>query len=245
MDTWEIFKKAYKEYYCGSEQSTIKNGSGINLYLSGINNYYLNYAFIDNYFNNKNNILNNINESMAIFSFPEKRKEISDSLTNKKFLGTGMIMTNNVYDFSYNPIISDNLRLIKVNENINYLTDYILILSKVKKCNRLELKKIFNKEYILSSNIQMYLAYLNNEPVGALAACIIDGCAFSVDSAIVEEQRNAKVLTSLGEFALQDGIEQKISKYSCLVTSPYTMKLVEKQGYKYDMPCDVWMYNCN
>lgn len=245
MDTWEIFKQAYQEYYCHSNKSAINKNIGIDIYSSGINNYYFNYAFINNYFNNKNDLLKSINVDMAFFSFPEKRNEIYDWSSNVKFLGTGRIMTKILNKFDYSPIISDNFKIVKIKENIDCLNDYVLLLSKIKQCNQDELKNIFNEKYIISSNINMYLAYLNNIPIGALAACIVNDCAFSVDSAIIEEQRNTKVLTSLGEFALQDGIEQKISKYSCLVTSPYTMKLVEKQGYKYDMPCDVWMYNCN
>lgn len=242
MNTWEIFKSAYRRYYCQSKKSIIKNNIGIDIYLSGIDNYYFNYAFIDNHFNN-HDMLNNLNQNMAIFSFPEKRENISMLLSKNNFLGTGAIMTKNLYEMPYNPQILDNIKIIKINQDMAYLNDYTTLLSKVKKCDKNKLEKIFNKEYIETSNIHMYLGYLGEEPVGALAACIIDDCAFSVDSAIIENHRNEKILTSLGEFAMQDGVEQNIKKYSCLVTSQYTMKLVEKQGYKYDMPCDVWMYN--
>lgn len=242
MNTWNQFKYAYKEYYCHSSDSKINGGMGIYQCLSEINNYYFNYIFIDNYFSSNKNPLEDANKDLVVLSFPEKRKNISQWSDKNKFLGTGAIMTK--HSNTYKSIeVSNDINLIKVHKDISYLNDYIVLLSQVKSINKENLSKMFNKDYIKSSNIHMYLAYLNDKPVGALAAVIIDNCAFSVDSAILEEHRNTKILTSLGEFAMQEGIENNISKYSCLVTSQYTMKLVEKQGYVFDMPCDVWIYN--
>lgn len=241
MDTWDKFKYAYEQYFCESDKSRIDK-KGYSLISSGINNYFFNYMFVDSE-NIKNiNPMININFNMAIFSLEQSRAVLESwsKKSNIKFLGSGAIMTKNIEDDSYEKKQIEDVSVVNVQENSKYIEDYIKVMSKVKKVSEKDIKEKFIKN---NNNVYTYLGYFNGRPAGVLSAVIVDNSAISVDSAIIEDARSIGVLTALGEQALTDGIEKGIKSYSSIVTSPYTMKLVERQGYKFETICDVWVYS--
>lgn len=243
MNTLDKFKYAYQKYFCNDKKSRLDIENRYSLMYSGVNNYFFNYMFIHNDIQESNPFLN-IDFDTAIFSFNNSTKvmEYWSSKSNLKFLGRGAIMTKTFHDDSYIKKEITDISVVQVKNNKKYLEDYFKVMSSVKNINEKEIKENFTIKINDNENIYVYLAYLNNEPVGTLSAIVIDDYAISVDSAIIENSRSVGVLTALGEKAMTDGINKGIKSYSSIVTSPYTMKLVERQGYKFETICDVWVY---
>ena len=44
---------------------------------------------------------------------------------------------------------------------------------------------------------------------------------------------------------MQDSIQYQINYYTCMIMSPYTQKVLEKQGYQNEMLVDMWYYKNN
>lgn len=241
---WHNFKQAYKMYYCLSDGAEFISDANMTAIKSGINNFMTNILVVDNYETDsqKDFYKNNFSCIGALFSFPENREFINSWSENIKFIGTGAIMTKNIKESKYNSEYSSDITVYKIQDNTERLQDYYDVFAKTKDISVEKAKIMLPEKKINKDGLFMYIAYYKGDPAGILAAVSIEGRVYSVDSGVKEEHRNEGILTALGEFGMQEGVEKGMSSYSALVTSPYTMKLIEKQKYSFEMPCDVW-YN--
>lgn len=238
MDIIKIFKNAYKQYYCQGENSLYQEKNGFSILYSGINSIYHNYVFIDNIFKD---IPLDLNFDAGVFSFLHNKEFVQNISNNISLFGSGGIVIKNTKD-NYQPLINNNIKIKSLQNNKNLLDEYILLVSLIRNIGKNNLYEIFNNN-TMNENNHIYLAYIDNKAIGFLGATIVDDYAFATESFVLDQYRNAGVLTALAEQAMFDGLEKNIYKYLCLISSQYSLKVAQKQGYKYQMPCNLWKYD--
>jgi len=243
MDTWEKFKYASSVYFCQSDSAFVHKNNNYFLCKSPIDGYYFNNMFIENNIDINFNPFENIEFNLCLISFTDSKEIIRKFSNRLYFLGTSALMTKNIGINNLNIQIPDDIEIFKVSDSYNYFYDYITVMSEVKKENILTLLGVFDDKKMKDSDIHVYLAYSLGKPIGYLSAVKINNSAFIIDSAIIEEERNKGVLTSLSQYAVKDSINYQISSYSSLVSSPYSMNIIKKLGFAYEMSCDIWKYS--
>lgn len=244
MNSWNILKLGYKEYFSDPEYFETIEENGVTLIKSKINSYYFNFCMINKNIGDfqKNIFLNNVDSPTFVLGMPGLKENINSFSKNLNFIGTGSIMRNVVLKKQYFPKIDNNMKTIIVEKKSKSFEDFCYIAAETKNLDFNLMKNVFNK-IVENNNIKMFVCYFDNEPSGILSAAVFQNYVVSVDSGIKENVRNSGVLTSMAEEAISHGINLGIKDYYCLVSSPYTYKVVKKQGYDNDMICELFVGN--
>lgn len=242
MNTWDLLKDSFKEFYYHSDNSQIVN-NGCDICLNVTKNMSLCSVFIDNNFNFNINPLDNINSMGYIYASPQHRNNISSLSKNIRFLKSGTIMTCDIQNMP-ELIKSDDVDIELVSNSSSKIKDYINIICSLYNISEEEARTLFNIDYILNSNcIYIFCAYVENKPVGFLEAVQKDDSAFVLAAYVIDEYRNTKILTSLAMYSIQYAIGINVKKYSALTISEFSMKLMSAIGFLEDYQCDVWVLN--
>lgn len=234
MVGWDLFKKAYSVFLGAGENSSISSIAGTLSIRSGINNPSFNFFIVDNITNNlqKNIFMDNFQCDGFVASFTDSRSNIANWSDNLRFLGTGMLMT--LASTNITPIEVDNSITIKsIKNGGSVVNDHCMIIELVKG--------VKNYKQIVEKNIDdlyIYVAYINNSPVGTVIGIKIKDSVFILNTATISEYQNKGVLSALSNASI---LETNAKSYSGIVTSEYSQKVARSLGFKLEQPVDMWI----
>lgn len=235
MVGWDLFKSAYSSFLCNQNAKSAISAAGTLCLKSGINDPSFNFFIVDNLSNSfqKDVFLKTFDCNGFVASFQESRDFIKTWSPSLQFLGPSAIMSalpNNIINID----IDQNID-VKSARTESVVEDHISIVKEVRHVSGYE--DLINK---IKNNMHIYVAYINNVPVGTGSAIQVGKDIFILDTITRDKYQNSGVLSAIGQVSMQEAKVNGAEKISAMVTSAYSQKVAEHVGFKVEQVFDFW-----
>lgn len=234
MEELSFIKECYKKFLSSSVYGSYVEENSMSFIKSGSSSKDMNVCIIDkisNFNNQKQSFQENFNVNGFVLSIPSSRfmvQHVGDNLTHYGKVG---IMRGK--GFASNNIFNNIKRIDANNSN-----DFVQFISQQRDIERQILLGIVDS---VGSDMHIYMAYENDEPIGAGYAIEHEKNIFILDTIVKDEKRNSGILSAIGEYSMSNATKSGISNFLSLVSSDYSQRVAEKMGYSEALILDFWI----